>query len=573
MDRSRARADAASMSRRCRACSRYACTVRSPWTVSTSSCARSATAARSRGVHRRRSAADTSAARPRTAAARAPRPGRAASRCRPSRRCSARPAAPRRSSWAARRRRPCRSRRRRRRPGRAGRPGRCAPAWCPAGERPGHRPFAQRGQDPPAEPADQVRGQPGGTAGDQRRDADHHGDRDQGGGGRAGPYPVDQHAQRVHREHRGGRAEQADQAASRSRPASGRAARRAAIARSGGRSPPEGSVRPSPQHRPAVGLVGRAQLGVRALGRDPAVVQHHDPVGGGEQRGAACDQQRGSSPSGLAVPQRPDALRDGLLGHRVHRGGRVVQHQDRRPGQQRPGQREPLPLTPGQAGAALGDQPLEAVRVLRDDLVGGRGGQRRRQRRRVIGSAAPAVTLPATVPLNRSVWCGSTSSAARARGRLSRSSPTPPTSTEPSYSPDGTRPASTLVSASPSADRCATTPTNSPGAPRGPGRRAARSAARRPPDRVGRRRGTVRPSPAAPPRRRARAPTRSADPRASATQLGMTASRPSGSSRNCARPMTVISSPMLIRPSRANQPASTATAQASSADRLVEAAR
>ena len=61
-------------------------------------------------------------------------------------------------------------------------------------------------------------------------------------------------------------------------------------------------------------------------------------------------------------------LLDQRLGVHVERGERVVEHQDARPGQHRPGQREPLALTAGQGHALLADPGVEPPRQVVDEL-------------------------------------------------------------------------------------------------------------------------------------------------------------------------------------------------------------
>ena len=53
-------------------------------------------------------------------------------------------------------------------------------------------------------------------------------------------------------------------------------------------------------------------------------------------------------------------LLDELLGVHVERGQRVVEHQDPRPREHGPGEREPLPLAAGQRHALLADAGVEA---------------------------------------------------------------------------------------------------------------------------------------------------------------------------------------------------------------------
>ena len=83
-----------------------------------------------------------------------------------------------------------------------------------------------------------------------------------------------------------------------------------------------------------------------------------------------------SSTSGLVVqttvvrpvPGRAQPVRDPGLGVRVHRAGRLDQHQHRRVGEQRPGQPQPLPLAAGELPAALGHHGVQPVGQRLDDV-------------------------------------------------------------------------------------------------------------------------------------------------------------------------------------------------------------
>lgn len=77
------------------------------------------------------------------------------------------------------------------------------------------------------------------------------------------------------------------------------------------------------------------------LGRDDAVVQDQDPVGGVQDGGAAGDDDGGAAPAQLR-----DVARDELFGDRVDGRGRVVQDQDVGVGGQGAGQGKALALPP-----------------------------------------------------------------------------------------------------------------------------------------------------------------------------------------------------------------------------------
>ena len=57
------------------------------------------------------------------------------------------------------------------------------------------------------------------------------------------------------------------------------------------------------------------------------------------------------------------AVADALLGRGVDRGGRIVEHQDRRAEQDAAGDRQALALAAGERHAALADQGLVAPRA------------------------------------------------------------------------------------------------------------------------------------------------------------------------------------------------------------------
>src|SRR6185312_3074292 len=98
---------------------------------------------------------------------------------------------------------------------------------------------------------------------------------------------------------------------------------------------------------------------------DPAAVEDDDLVGEGDGREAVGDYEGGAAGHRLA-----QAGFDRRLGGRVDRGGGVVEDQDPGVGQDRPGDRNPLPLAAGEGEAALADPGLVAVRQLADEAVG-----------------------------------------------------------------------------------------------------------------------------------------------------------------------------------------------------------
>ena len=138
-----------------------------------------------------------------------------------------------------------------------------------------------------------------------------------------------------------------------------------------GRRPPD--PRPSPIASSSRNSAHRAdELGVGADVDDPAVVEDGDAVGQRQRRAPVGDEQRGA-----ALRERAQRVVDRLLGGGVDRGGGVVEHQDPRVGEHRPGQRDPLPLAAGEREPALADDRVVAVGQALDELVrlrGPRGG-------------------------------------------------------------------------------------------------------------------------------------------------------------------------------------------------------
>ena len=98
------------------------------------------------------------------------------------------------------------------------------------------------------------------------------------------------------------------------------------------------------------------QRGMAALFDDAALVQHHDPVHRGDGR-----QPVGDGDHGLALHHAVQRVLDRRLDLAVQRGGRLVQHQDRRVLQDHPRQRHPLPLAARQLHAAFADMGVIAA--------------------------------------------------------------------------------------------------------------------------------------------------------------------------------------------------------------------
>ena len=123
---------------------------------------------------------------------------------------------------------------------------------------------------------------------------------------------------------------------------------------------------------------------MRAAVGDPAGVQDHDPVGQVQRGPAVRDDQRGAAAHHLAQRGVDLRLQPGVDG----RGG-VVQDQQPRVGDQRPGQRHPLPLAAGQGQALLADHGVVALRQPGDELV--RLGRPGRRQDLLVGGVGPAV--------------------------------------------------------------------------------------------------------------------------------------------------------------------------------------
>jgi hypothetical protein len=96
---------------------------------------------------------------------------------------------------------------------------------------------------------------------------------------------------------------------------------------------------------------------VRALLDDPAAVEDDEPVHAGDRAQPVRHHERGP-----ALHEPPQRLLDEDLALGVQRAGRLVEQQDRRVAQDRPGEGDPLALSAGQLHAALADHGVEAVR-------------------------------------------------------------------------------------------------------------------------------------------------------------------------------------------------------------------
>ena len=129
------------------------------------------------------------------------------------------------------------------------------------------------------------------------------------------------------------------------------------------------AARPREQH--PVERAARPELVVRSGVEHRAVVDHDDAVGQRERRAAVRDED-GRARAGDPAERRVDLLLDAG----VDRGGRVVEQQDLRIGEQRACERDPLALAPREREALLADDRVVALGQLQDELVG-LGGARR----------------------------------------------------------------------------------------------------------------------------------------------------------------------------------------------------
>jgi hypothetical protein len=104
---------------------------------------------------------------------------------------------------------------------------------------------------------------------------------------------------------------------------------------------------------------------VPALLEHPAAIEHHDLVGVLHGREAVRDDQRGAPRQQLLQRVLDQRLRLG-----VQRRGRLVQQQDGRVLEKRPGDGDPLLLPARQADAPFADLGLVSRRQPLDELLG-----------------------------------------------------------------------------------------------------------------------------------------------------------------------------------------------------------
>ena len=109
---------------------------------------------------------------------------------------------------------------------------------------------------------------------------------------------------------------------------------------------------------PGVGAVGREQLVVGALLDDRAVLHHQDQVGVADRGEPVGDDERRA-----VGAQRGHRVLEQQLGAGVDRGGRLVEDQQRRVGQERARDRDQLALPRRQVGALLVDDACRSRRA------------------------------------------------------------------------------------------------------------------------------------------------------------------------------------------------------------------
>ena len=144
---------------------------------------------------------------------------------------------------------------------------------------------------------------------------------------------------------------------------------------------------------------------VRALLDDFAMVDDQNHVGLTDRRKPVRDDERGR-----ALHQRVRRLLNQHFGFRVHGAGRLVEHENLRPGDHRAGEGNELLFAGGELVAAFADVRIVALFELRRDSIrADRSGRRvnlfvRRLRPAVAGSL-PERRFSSTDPENRCGVC------------------------------------------------------------------------------------------------------------------------------------------------------------------------
>ncbi len=128
----------------------------------------------------------------------------------------------------------------------------------------------------------------------------------------------------------------------------------------------------------------------------PSPIQVHDLVGQLDRCPPVCDDNH----RGRARPL-PQTSQDGRLDPRIDAGCRVVENEQARLADQRPGQGDPLALPAGQRGSAFADLRVETGGQCRDEAVRLRARERLPQRRIVHGQAERNVAANRVVEQER----------------------------------------------------------------------------------------------------------------------------------------------------------------------------
>src|SRR5436190_572101 len=121
----------------------------------------------------------------------------------------------------------------------------------------------------------------------------------------------------------------------------------------------------------------------RAVGDDLALVHQDDALDQLEQRRAVRDEDQGAALQLLLEP-----LDQSAFGLRVHRAGRLVHDEDRRPARKRPGDRDGLALPARKPLSAIREPQVVAVGDLAHELVG--AGYLRGAQQFLVGHSGPA---------------------------------------------------------------------------------------------------------------------------------------------------------------------------------------
>ena len=116
--------------------------------------------------------------------------------------------------------------------------------------------------------------------------------------------------------------------------------------------------------QPPERAVGGGEHGARALLDDPAVVEHRHEVGSG-RRGEPVRHED----AGAAFEQAVGGHHDEALGHRVHPGGGLVEHDDGDVSHEEPGKGDELLLARRERGAPGAQRGVEAVGQAVDPVV------------------------------------------------------------------------------------------------------------------------------------------------------------------------------------------------------------